>query len=225
VENVDLLKETAAKSEGKSMVRRTMARLMFAAVAVLWLTSCISGGVDPAYTALTDDTDQIESAPLGELGPGDKIKLRVYDEENLSGDFTVSEKGSINYPLVGRVQVEGLTCAELESRIGRKLKNGYLKKPSVSCTVVEYISKRIYVLGEVQAPGSFPYKANLTVVEAMSLAGGMTESARANASTLTRTVDGEKIKVTVPLGDIIRGRRENLQLKPGDILYIPQKLY
>ena len=199
--------------------------LLLAGLCLCVGSGCLTGGVDPAYTALTDEGNQVESAPLGELGPGDEINLRVYDEKNLSGDFTVSEKGSINFPLVGRVVVEGLTCAELESRISRKLKDGYLKSPSVSCTVVEYISKRIYVLGEVQKPGSFPYKANLTVVEAMSLAGGMTESARANATTLTRTVDGEKIKVTVPVGEIIRGRRENLQLKPGDILYVPQKLY
>lgn len=211
------------KQKGGEWVRpgTILVIVAFAAVAI----GCLRGSVDPAYTALTDEGDKVDSAPLGELGPGDKIKLRVYDEENLSGDFTVSEKGSINFPLVDRVKVQGLTCAELEARISRKLKNGYLKNPSVSCTVVEYISKRIYVLGEVQKPGSFPYKANLTAVEAMSLAGGMTESARANATTLTRKVDGDKIKVTVPLGDIIRGRRENLQLKPGDILYVPQKLY
>jgi len=208
---------------GWGWIRPGMALVIVTLVA--GTVGCLQGSVDPAYTALTDEGDEVESAPLGELGPGDKIKLRVYDEENLSGDFTVSEKGSINFPLIDRVKVQGLTCAELESRISRKLRNGYLKNPSVSCTVVEYISKRIYVLGEVQKPGSFPYKANLTAVEAMSLAGGMTESARANATTLTRNVDGEKIKVTVPLGDIIRGRRENLQLKPGDILYVPQKLY
>jgi len=182
-----------------------------------------SRSVDPAYEALVEGSQ--EAPETGELGADDRIKLRIFNEEELSGEFTVSEEGTINYPHLGRLKVAGLTCGELEERIETGLRDGYLKEPSASCSIVEYNSKRIYVLGEVKEPGSYPYKANLTIVEAFALAGGATNRAAKNKTKLTREVEGEDVQVRVPMQDIVEGRRKNLRLLPGDVVYVPESAY
>ncbi|MFB6373621.1 MAG: polysaccharide biosynthesis/export family protein, partial [Bradymonadaceae bacterium] len=123
---------------------------------------CLGRSVDPAYEALAKRTAAKQPA-TGQLGPGDKIEIRVFEEKDLSGQFTISEKGKINYPYVGRVDIGGMTCAEVERKLTSELQSGYMREPSVSCSIKEYNSKRIYVLGEVKKPGSYPYKSNLTI--------------------------------------------------------------
>lgn len=185
--------------------------------------ACFSKPVDPAYEALADRKRELPAS--GELGPGDKIKIRVYNEEELSGEFTVAENGNINYPHVGRIKVAGLTCAEVEQRIGDGLRDGYLKDPSASCSILEYNSKRIYVLGQVNEPGSYAYKANLTIVEAFALAGGATNRAATNGTKLTREIEGKDVQVRVPMQEIVEGRKKNIELVPGDVVYVPESAY
>ena len=187
------------------------------------LGGCFKKPLDPAYEALADQPKKLPSS--GELGPGDRITIRVFNEKELSGEFTVAEDGTINYPYIGRVKVGGMTCAELEGKISEGLKNGYLKDPSPSCSIKEYNSKRIYVLGEVKQPGSYPYKANLTIVEAFALAGGATNRASTNGTKLTRKVDGKEVQVRVPMQEIVEGRRRNIKLVPGDVVYVPESAY
>jgi len=185
--------------------------------------ACFNQSVDPAYEAIANRTQELPDT--GELGPGDRIKVRVFNEEALSGAFTVSEKGTINYPYIGRLKVEGLTCSEVEDSIEEGLKGGYLKDPTPSCSIEEYNSKRIYVLGEVKSPGSYPYKAELTIVEAFALAGGATNRAATNGTKLTRTVDGKDVQVQVPMQKIVEGRKKNIQLLPGDVVYVPESAF
>lgn len=194
-----------------------------AILSVALCAGCFTRSVDPAYEALAERTQ--ESPQTGELGAGDVVDIRVYDEENLSGTFTVSEKGKINFPLIGRVKVGGRTCAEVERVLAAKLEDGYLRNPSAACSIKEYNSKRIYVLGEVKEPGSYPYESNLTIVEAFALAGGATNRAATNGTKLTRKVDGKEIQVRVPMQEIVEGRRENLKLLPGDVIYVPESAY
>jgi polysaccharide export outer membrane protein len=179
--------------------------------------------VDPAYTALAEKSD--ESGNAGELGPGDIISIRVFGEEDLTGKFSVSKGGTINYPYIGRIAIEGMTCAEVEDRVTVGLKDGYLKKPDVTCSIEEYNSKRIYVLGEVKEPGSYPYKATLTIVEAFALAGGATNRAATNGTKLTRKMNGKEVQVRVPMQEVVEGRQKNIRLQPGDVVYVPQSAY
>ncbi|MFB6264906.1 MAG: polysaccharide biosynthesis/export family protein [Bradymonadaceae bacterium] len=205
------------------MTSRKFAAPAFVLAFVTLTGACISRSVDPAYEALTAEREKLPEA--GTLGAGDRIKIRVFGEETLTGEFTVSEKGKINYPHIGRLDVSGKTCAEVERQLSRGLKDGYLKNPDVSCSIVEYNSKRIYVLGEVQKPGSFPYRANLTIVEAFSLAQGATETADTNNTKLTREVDGKEVQVRVPMQAIVEGRRKNIELAPGDVIYVPESAF
>ena len=184
---------------------------------------CGSGSVDPAYEALVADENNVP--PSGELGLGDKFELRVHGDEQLSGEYTVSNEGTINYPYLGRLTVEGKTCNDLELEITAGLEDGYLKTATVRCSITEYNSKRIFIFGEVKQSGSFPYKSNITIIEGIALAGGFSERADSNGTKLSRVINGLEIQVTVPMQDIVEGKSRNIKLLPGDILFVPELPY
>ncbi len=202
---------------------KTPLSFLIICLALIHTLGCGSGSVDPAYEALVEQEGDV---PLsGELGVGDKFELRVHNDEKLSGEFTVSNEGTITYPYLGRVPVEGKTCADVEDEITKGLANGYLKDPTVRCSITEYNSKRIFIFGEVKKPGSFPYKTNITIIEGVALAGGFSESADSNGTKLSRVINGVEIQVTVPMQDIVEGKSRNIKLLPGDILYVPEVPY
>lgn len=187
------------------------------------LVGCGRDRVDPGYLALVDQQHELPST--GELGVGDIFELRVFGEEDLSGTFTVASDGTVNYPHVGRFRASGLTCAEVEEFLAEGLKNGFLRKPSVACTITEYKSKQIFVLGQVQNPGSIPYRTDISIIEAFALAGGFSERASSNNTKLTRVIDGVEVQVRVPMQEIVEGRQRNLKLLPGDIVFVPESAY
>lgn len=197
--------------------------LLISMIWAIFAFGCASADVDPAYEALVEQ--QHDLPPTGQLGVGDQFELRVYEEESLSGEFTVASNGTINYPHIGRIQVSGMTCAEVEDYVMEGLQDGILRHPSVSCSITEYKSKQIYLFGEVADPGSFPYRTDITIVEAFALAGGFTERARSNNTKLTRVIDGVEMQFRVPMQEIVEGRQRNLQLLPGDVIYVPQSSY
>ncbi len=197
--------------------------LIALAAASLFMAGCGTDRVDPGYLSLVEQ--QHDLPPTGELGVGDQFNLRVYGESDLSGEFTVATDGTVNYPHVGRFQAAGKTCAEVEEHLTQGLKNGFLRKPSVLCTITEYQSKRIFIFGEVQSPGSFPYRTEITIIESFALAGGFSERANPNNTKLTRTIDGVEVQVRIPMQEIVEGRQRNLNLLPGDIIFVPQSAY
>jgi polysaccharide biosynthesis/export protein len=109
------------------------------------------------------------------LGVGDKIRVIVYDEADLSGDFQVDATGNVRLPMIGEVRAGGLTAHDLEASIGQALGNGYLNDPRVSVEVTTY--RPFYVIGEVLKPGEYPYANGMTTSSAVALAGGFTSKA------------------------------------------------
>src|SRR5690606_19844969 len=101
----------------------------------------------------------------------------------------------------------------------------YLNDPSVRCSITEYNSKRIFIFGEVGQPGSFPYRSNITIIEAMALAGGFDQRADTNRTKLSRVIKGTEIQVQIPVQEIVEGRSPNIKLLPGDIVYVPTAPY
>lgn len=194
-----------------------------AVILLLFLAACGSRDVDPAYNALVEQQAQVP--PTGELGVGDIFELSVYGQPDLSGMFTVSDDGTINFPYVGRVKVGGETCANVERMLTEGLADGYLQNPSVRCSITEFNSKRIYIFGEVKNPGSFAYKSNITIIEGIALAGGFSENANTNGTKLSRVVNASEIQVRVPMQDIVEGKSKNIKLLPGDILFVPELPY
>lgn len=168
----------------------------------------------------------VAAPPDASLGPGDTFEITVYGEKDLSGKFQVAEDGQINFPLIGLVSVAGKgpneTARSLESMLRDK---GVLRSPSVSVFVLDYASKRINVMGAVQRPGSFPITSGVTVVQAISLAGGLTPLAAANETIVTRR-NGKKLqRFNVAVGKVTEGRQDDFPLEAGDIVFVPERIF
>ena len=159
------------------------------------------------------------------LGSGDLLEVRVFQETDLSGAFRVSPEGTIDFPLCGKVMVGGHTPSQAADTITECLKNGFLKRPQVTVLTREYTSKKIFILGEVQKPGTFPYEENMSIIQAVTLSGGFTKVASKNGTSVTRIVDGQEKKIRVAVDDIGQGREKNFQLQPGDIIFVPESFF
>ncbi|MBU1084071.1 MAG: polysaccharide export protein [Candidatus Omnitrophica bacterium] len=158
------------------------------------------------------------------LGPDDVVKISVYREEDLERFARVSLDGYISFPLLDRVKVEGLTVSELEKELTNGLKE-YIKQPQVTVFITEYST--ITVSGQVENPGAYQLKGGLTVMEAISLAGGFTKIAGRNDVKIMRMENGEKKMIRVKVGDI--GNQgdisKDIPLKRGDVVFIPESLF
>ncbi|MBL8919137.1 MAG: polysaccharide biosynthesis/export family protein [Myxococcaceae bacterium] len=156
------------------------------------------------------------------LGTGDFLEVRVYQEADLSGIYRVSPEGVIDYPLCGKVTVANLTPSLAADAITNCLKQGFVRRPQVTVMVKEFNSKRIFVFGDVSKPGSFPYEEGMTIVAAVSAAGGFNRTAARNGVNITRLIDGRETRVPVRVEDIINGSEKNFTLQPGDIVFVPE---
>ena len=156
------------------------------------------------------------------LATNDLLEVRVYQEPDLSGVYRVDGDGHIDFPLCGKVQVGGVTAGGAAEAITTCLKNGFVRRPQVSALVKEFNSKKVFVFGEVSKPGSFAYEDGMTIIHAISQAGGLTRSAAKNSVNVTRVVDGKEVKLPVKVEDIVIGREKNFQLVPGDIIFVPE---
>ncbi len=197
-------------------------------VAVLALCGCKSpkatsgGGPLPA----SDATNQNATRPSAStLGAGDLVEVRVFQETELSGVFRVSPEGTIDFPLCGRVAMVGKTTSGAADALTQCLQNGYLKRPSVSVLIREYNSKKVFIFGEVNKPGTFPYEENMNIIQAMTLAGGFTKQAAKNACNVTRIIDGQERRIKVAVQEIGTGAEKNFPLQPGDIIFVPESLF
>jgi polysaccharide export outer membrane protein len=158
------------------------------------------------------------------VGPGDIFEVRVYREQDLSGFFQVAPDGTVEFPLIGSLAVSGLTSSDIARLVREKLADGYLKSPYVTVNIKEFLSKRVYVLGQVEKPGTFRYEDGMSVIQVITLAGGFTKTARPNDVVVTR-VDGDReLRSVVPVNDISEGRARNFYLRPGDIVFVPESI-
>ena len=176
-------------------------------------------------TPETPDVVVHEYTPASTLGPGDVFEVKVYDEKELSGIYRVSSSGSISFPLIGKVHVEGMTSTDAADVIQGRLGEKYLRNPQVSIFIKEYNSKKISVFGQVNKPGTFKYEDNMSVTQAVSMAGGFTKMAAKDDTNVTRIEAGEEKKYPVPVESIAQGQAKNFYLQPGDIVYVPESIW
>lgn len=159
------------------------------------------------------------------LGAGDVIEVRVYQEPELSGVYQVGRDGDVIFPLCQRVTLSGLSPNAAAEKLRQCLADGFMRDPQVSVLVKEYNSKKVFVFGEVQKPGTFVYEDGMTIVQAVTIAGGFTKTASQNSTSVTRIVKGQEVKVKVNVQDIALGKAPNFALEPGDIVYVPESLF
>ncbi len=158
------------------------------------------------------------------LGADDVLQISVYREEELDRKVRVSADGYISFPLLGKVEVQDLTLSELEKKLTEDLKK-YIKKPQVTIFIKEYST--ITVSGQVIKPGAYPLKGELSVMEAISLAGGFTKIAGRNDVKIMRIEDGKKKTIQVKVADIGKSgdRTKDIPLKRGDVVFVPESLF
>lgn len=156
------------------------------------------------------------------LATNDLLEVRVYQEADLSGVYRVAPDGRIDFPLCGKVSVGGLTASQAADAITECLKAGFVRRPQVSVLVKEFNSKKVFVFGEVAKPGSYAFEEGMTIIHAISQAGGLSRSASKNNVNVTRVVEGRELKLPVKVEDIVVGRAKNFLLVPGDIIFVPE---
>lgn len=156
------------------------------------------------------------------LAANDLLEVRVYQEADLSGVYRVAPQGTVNFPLCGKVSVGGLTPTQAAEALTECLKAGFLRRPQVSVLVKEFNSKKIFIFGEVSRVGAYVFEEGMTIVHALSQAGGFTKMASRNSVNVTRILDGKEVKMPVKVEDIVVGREKNFSLEPGDIIFVPE---
>lgn len=168
------------------------------------------------------------------IGAQDVVRVTVYDEPTLSGSFRIDADGSISYPILGRVEVGGLTVREVEAHITTLLQNGYVRRPQVSVEIEQYRSRSIFIMGEVRSPGKYPLAGEVTLLEVLALAGSFTATASSDLIVLRSREPGRSESPALPddelSAEILRINREDLQtgrlssnlvLQDGDTIFVP----
>ncbi|WP_421856566.1 polysaccharide biosynthesis/export family protein [Oceanicaulis sp.] len=185
--------------------------------AILILAGCATSAapapdtaLDPAASAGTEPS----LAPAYVLGSGDQLRIIVFGEDNLSGEFFVDGAGMVSLPLVGEVPAAGKTVAQFRSDLESRLSDGYLNDPRVSAEVLNY--RPFYILGEVEESGEYPYTDGLTVMNAVARAGGFTY--RANTRTVFIKRADTDAEVELPLNATLR-------VMPGDTIRIAERFF
>ncbi|WP_246659917.1 polysaccharide biosynthesis/export family protein [Methylosinus sporium] len=148
------------------------------------------------------------------LQPGDKIKITVFGEDKLSGEYDIDPGGFVSLPLAGTIQAGGLTKSELELSLAKKFRGEYLRDPKVTVDIATF--RPFYVLGEVEKPGEYPYKSGLNVVSAIAVAGGSTYRA-SQSRILIQRASGRDFQ-EYPLTPTI-------PIHPGDLVRVPERYF
>lgn len=163
------------------------------------------------------------------INPLDILTVTVFMEDDLQKEYRVAQSGCISYPFINQVKVVGLTVSEVEQKLTRLLKPDYFVDPVITVFVKEYNWRRIYVLGEVNNPGSLkiPPEKDLSLVEAISLSGGFSKIAATGKTRIIRIENGKEKTIKVDVKSIIKqGDKSNdIKLKPNDIVIVPERLF
>jgi polysaccharide biosynthesis/export protein VpsN len=186
-------------------VKRIFKTHIILTVFFLWLTCPVSAQDDPIPQEVLET--------MYTLCSGDRIKITVFGENDLSGVFQVDGSGYISFPLIGEVTARGLNIRELEQNLVSKLQDGYLVDPLISLEVLNY--RPFYILGEVKSPGQYEYVSGITLYNAVAMAGGYTYRARRNKAQITR--DGS--------GELIENADHSTVILPGDIINIRERFF
>jgi polysaccharide biosynthesis/export protein len=160
--------------------------------------------------------------PSYQIGPNDVLSIHVWKEENLSRDVTVTPDGKISFPLIGEMVAEGRTVTELKKSISNKLLN-FVTAPEVTVIVKESRSRVVYTVGKVQRPGPHPLAPDMTVMQALSAAGGFAEWADTKNVMIIRRDEGKETRIKFNFKEFAGGDNleQNILLKPGDTIVVP----
>jgi polysaccharide biosynthesis/export protein VpsN len=195
----------------------------FGAVLVLWacLWTCACG-------PKRDNSEVKLPAPMEitSVGPGDVFQMEIVGEKDLPKEYQVASDGTVDLPYIHRVKVDGLEPQQIARLVRQRLmEQQILSDPSVIVSIKEFNSKRVTVLGQVQKPGSFPLSTGLTLIQAISLAGGLNSIANADEVNLTRKTKKGTKTVVISVSAINEGRSQDYPLQAGDQIFVHERIF
>jgi polysaccharide biosynthesis/export protein len=168
----------------------------------------------PTVVAYVAAPAAVRSETAYRLDAGDRLRVVVYGQEGLTNTYAIDAGGAITLPLIGAVPARGRTPAGLASEISARLRKGYIREPSVAVEIEAY--RPFFILGEVAAPGQYPYVPNMSVESAVAIAGGFSPRAKRDRVTLTHTDDSGPTRAVVPLGT---------PMSPGDTVLVGERWF
>ena len=174
------------------------------------MTLLIAGFLGQSLPAVAQTSDGVAYR----LGTADKVRVTVFGETELSGEYEVDGSGFLRMNLIGQVRAAGLTIQEFERDLKAKLEEGYLKDAKVSVEVTNY--RPFYIIGEVNKPGEYPYSNDMTILNAVAKAGGYTY--RANETNVYLRRNGSMDEIAVPAD-------QRTKIHPGDVIRIPERFF
>ena len=189
--------------------RKSLLAPLLAAVSFI-LAACATAPAPAGPNTVTTAS----SPKVYQLGTGDQIRISVFGQQDLSGEFVVDGTGSIAMPLIGTIQAQGKSTSELEQTIYDRLIDGYVRDPQVSAEVINY--RPFYILGEVANPGEYPYTNNLTVLNAVASAGGFTYRANKRVVFIKSVDANQEVSVTLD---------STATVQPGDTIRIGERIF
>lgn len=178
-------------------------RSSIAGLALLLSVALLVAMLLPAPSVAQDDY---------QLGSGDRVRVIVFGEPDMTGEYQVDGQGRMSFPLIGVVDAGRLTASQLELAIADKLSPDFIKEPSVSVEIMTY--RPFYIVGEVQKPGSYPYISGMTVLNGVALAGGFTYRAREEDFHVERAGSGQKVDAG-----------PSSQVFPGDVITVRERWF
>lgn len=207
----------------QSAARRNMMATLLSSLSVLLL---VLHAVTGALAASSTSPVPPASVPPENyvLGPSDQLQITVFGQPDLTTPATIRPDGMIDLPLVGEVKAAGKTAAQLETELVR-LYRRYLKAPSISVAIRQFQMNHVYVMGEVAKPGRYELTDNMTVLDALTLAGGPTHLANLDGTHIARNAGGKNQAIAVKVNRFVEGKDggQNFKLQTGDLVYIPRR--
>jgi polysaccharide biosynthesis/export protein VpsN len=204
-----------------SSFRAALFRLLtvLCVVTAAWGAGC-SSDVDNRHLNLAAPTES------GSVGPGDVFKMQIVGEKDLPDEYQVASDGTVDLPYIQQLKVAGLEPQEIARLIRKELiQRKILVDPAVVVSVKEYASKKISILGQVQKPGSFPYAQGMTLIQAISQAGGLSGLANKDRVNLTRRNKTGSRTVVLSVDAITEGRSPDIPLQAGDQIYVHERIF
>ncbi len=198
-------------------------------LAFLFAAAALPGGKSALAQTQTDAQPAPVSSQVAGIDPAtyrvgaeDVLEISVWREEDLKKEALVRPDGGISYPLIGEVQVAGKTVLEIRDEIAKRLEK-FIPEPAVSVAIFKVGSQRVYVIGKVNKPGDFPVGRHVDVLQALSMAGGLTPFADANEIRIMRREGDRQVVLPFEYGRVVRGQKleQNVQLRAGDVVVVP----
>jgi polysaccharide export outer membrane protein len=200
-----------------------MTHISFWRIALVTVAAALTWPVGTAAQGLTTTAASASAAPAAEyrLVPGDKLRIEVYKDAQLSQSAQIRPDGKITMPLIGDLTAVNQTPSELRQSITESLKE-YMNNPSVTVIVVETVVPTAYVMGEVRAPGAVALQGEMSVLQALALTGGLTEFAKSGDIRILRKTESGVETLPFRYKDAVKGTAQaQMYLRPGDTVIVP----